>query len=392
MAEAGDLDYTMIYGPTIEAVVEKFTALTGRPCLPPRWSLGYLGSTMSYTEAPDAQEQLKRFADLCQQHNIPCEMFHLSSGYGTDATGRRFVFTWNRQRIPDPKAMTQHFHDAGIRLAANIKPHLLKDHPEYEWLKAIGGLIKDSESDAPAPCRFWSGGAFEAGEGGYVDFTSAAGYQWWKDQLKSALLDYGVDAAWNDNNEFEIWDDQARCAGYGQEIPLALARPLQALQMARASYEATLEHKPNERPFVLSRSGCPGIQRYAQTWSGDNTTSWETLRYNLPMGLGMGLSGAPNTGHDVGGFYGPAPDPGLFVRWVQVGVFHPRFAIHSWNTDGTVNEPWMYPEVLDIVRAWIQFRNRLHRPYFYSLFWEAYQTGHPILRPLVYEFPDDPRC
>jgi alpha-glucosidase len=200
-----------------------------------------------------------------------------------------------------------------------------------------------------------------------------------------------VDAAWNDNNEFEIWDDGARCAGYGAEISLGQARPLQTLQMARASYEATLEHKPHERPFVLSRSGCPGIQRYAQSWSGDNATSWHSLRYNIPMGLGISLSGMPNTGHDVGGFHGPAPDAELFVRWVQNGVFHPRFTIHSWNTDGTVNEPWMHPEVLPIVRRWIKFRYQL-QPYLYTLFHEAHRTGHPIIRPMVYEFPDDPRC
>ncbi len=390
LAEGGDLDYTLIYGPSIEAVIEKFTRLTGRPCLPPRWSLGYLGSTMSYTEAPDAQEQLKRFVELCQQHDIPCDMFHLSSGYGTDAKGTRYVFTWNRSRIPDPQAMTKHFHDAGIRLAANIKPHLLADHPQYETLRAAGGLVRDSDSDEPAPCRFWSGGAFESGAGAYVDFTSQAGYDWWKAQLKSALLDFGVDAAWNDNNEYEIWDDEARCNGYGASIPLGLARPLQTLQMARASYEAISEHKPDERPFVLTRSGCPGIQRYAQTWSGDNTTSWHTLRYNVPMGLGLGLSGLPNTGHDVGGFYGPLPDPELFVRWVQNGVFQPRFSIHSWK-GGQVSEPWMHPDVLPIVRDWIKFRYRL-QPYLYSLFYEAHTTGHPIIRPLVYHFPDDPRC
>jgi alpha-glucosidase len=391
MAEGGDLDYTLIYGPSIEAVVEKFSSLTGRPVLPPRWSLGYLGSTMSYTEAPDAQEQLKRFVTLTKQHDIPCDMFHLSSGYGTNQIGERFVFTWNRQRIPDPQAMTKHFHDAGIRLAANIKPHLLKTHPEYDSLAARGGFIKDAETDAPAACRFWSGGPFQSGEGAYVDFTSPVGYGWWKTRLKATLLDMGVNSAWNDNNEFEIWDDDARCAGYNSEIPISLARPLQALQMARASFEATAEHAPDERPFVLSRSGCPGIQRYAQTWTGDNETSWHSLRFNIPMGLGMSLSGAPNTGHDVGGFYGPAPDPELFVRWVQNGVFHPRFAIHSWNTDGTVNEPWMYPDVLPIVREWIHFRYRL-LPYLYTLFFEASQTGRPIIRPLVYHFPGDPRC
>jgi alpha-glucosidase len=161
--------------------------------------------------------------------------------------------------------------------------------------------------------------------------------------------------------------------------------------MARAAYEASLEYYPNLRPFVLSRAGGPGIQRYAQTWTGDNTTSWHTLRYNIPMGLGMGLSGMPNVGHDIGGFGGPSPDPELFVRWVQNGIFHPRFTIHSWNSDGTVNEPWMHPSVLPIVREMIQFRYRLI-PYLYSLMSEAHHTGHPIIRPLVYHFPDDPQC
>jgi len=161
--------------------------------------------------------------------------------------------------------------------------------------------------------------------------------------------------------------------------------------MARASYEAQLEARPSERPFLISRSGSPGIQRYAQTWTGDNYTSWHTLRYNIPMGLGLGLSGMPNVGHDVGGFSGYRPEPELFVRWVQNGIFHPRFSIHSWHLDGTVNEPWMYPEAVSLVRAAIEFRYRL-LPYLYSLLFEAAQTGHPIIRPLVYAFPGDPRC
>ncbi|MBK8023962.1 MAG: hypothetical protein IPK19_21650 [Chloroflexi bacterium] len=166
---------------------------------------------------------------------------------------------------------------------------------------------------------------------------------------------------------------------------------MQTLLMGRASYEALREHAPHAKPFVLSRAGVPGIQRYAQTWSGDNYTSWETLRWNLPMGLGLGLSGVPNTGHDIGGFFGPAPDPELFVRWVQVGVFFPRFAIHSWNTDGTVNEPWMHPEVLPLIREAIKFRYRL-KPHLAALMREAHETGHPIMRPLVYHYADDPRC
>ncbi len=390
-ADDGDVDYYFIYGPTIEAVIEKYTRLTGRPALLPRWAFGYLGSTMSYTDAANAQEQLHQFVTLCQQHDIPCDLFHLSSGYSMDAEGRRNVFTWNRSRVPSPEDMVNDFHAAGIRLAANIKPYLLTTHPQYEQVRMAGGFIRDLDTGEPANTRFWSGGRYESADGAYIDFTSLAGFNWWQQQVRTALYSYGIDAPWNDNNEFGLWDDDAVCAGFGNPLPVGLARPLQTLLMARASYDVTREAKPGLRPFVLSRAGTAGIQRYVQTWSGDNETSWHTLRYNIPMGLGLSLSGVPNIGHDVGGFSGPAPDPELFVRWVQCGIFHPRFTIHSWNTDGTVNEPWMHPSVLPIIRDLFRFRYRL-LPYLYTLAFEAHQTGHPIIRPLVYHFPHDQRC
>jgi alpha-glucosidase len=390
-AEAGDLDYYLLYGPTIAAVVEKITRLTGRPALPPRWSLGYLGSTMAYTEAPDAQEQLKNFGRLCREHDIPCDMFHLSSGYTTAPGGERRVFTWNRDRIPDPQQMVDNFHAENIRLAPNIKPFLLKTHPDYDDVAARGGFIHNATGDAPADSIFWKGGAFEWGEGAYLDFTSEAGFGWWQQRIQETLLDYGMDALWNDNNEYELWQDDAQCAGFGQPLTLGQIRPLHTLLMGKASYEALQNAYPDKRPFVISRSGSPGIQRYAQTWSGDNDTSWHTMRWNIPMGLGLSLSGAPATGHDVGGFHGEAPEPELFLRWVQNGIFQPRFTIHSWNTDGTVNEPWMYPNFLPRIREAIQFRYRL-LPYLYTLFYQAHEHGTPVIRPLVYEFPQDEFC
>ncbi|CAG0943834.1 hypothetical protein ANRL1_01490, partial [Anaerolineae bacterium] len=382
-ADDGDVDYYLIFGPSLAQVVEKFSALVGRIALPPRWSLGYLASTMTYTEADDAQEQLKRFIELCRAHQISCDAFHLSSGV-TMKEDRRYVFNWNRDRVPDPNAMSRDFRDAGMHLALNIKPCLLTTHPRYDEVKAHGGFIRDAESDAPQVNAFWGG------QGSYVDFTNPAGYDWWKARVKDCVLDYGIEATWNDNNEYEVWDDEARCAGFGQPTRIALLRPIQTLLMARASCEAQREAAPNQRPYLISRSGCPGVQRYAQMWSGDNFTSWNSLRYNIPMGLGMSLSGAPNIGHDVGGFYGFKPEPELFVRWVQNGIFHPRFTIHSWHLDGTVNEPWMYPDVLPIIRDAIEFRYRLI-PYLYSLMFDAARTGIPIIRPLLYEFPGDPR-
>jgi alpha-glucosidase len=159
--------------------------------------------------------------------------------------------------------------------------------------------------------------------------------------------------------------------------------------MLRVSRAAQLAHAPERRPFLVTRSGAAGMQRYGQTWTGDNATSWETLRWNIRMGLGLALSGVSNAGHDIGGFSGPKPDAELFVRWVEAGVFMPRFSIHSWNDDGSSNEPWMHPAATPLVRDLIKLRYQLI-PYLYELSWRHAQDFEPIVRPTLLEFPDDP--
>jgi hypothetical protein len=154
-----------------------------------------------------------------------------------------------------------------------------------------------------------------------IDSRASRGRTVWRCSPAVARLRTG----WNDNNEYEIWDEAAASHGFGRPIPIERARPLQPLLMTRASYEAQAARFPGERVFTVTRAGPPGIQRYAQTWSGDNTTSWRTLRWNIRMGLTMSLSGMFNVGHDVGGFAGPVPDPELLVRWVQSATFSPRF-------------------------------------------------------------------
>ena len=243
-------------------------------------------------------------------------------------------------------------------------------------------FIKDSESENPERSMFWDD------EGSHLDFTNMDTVNWWKTNVKHQLLDYGIDSTWNDNNEFEIWDNYARCHYFGKGMPIKLLRPLQPLLMMKSSYEAQLEYAPNKRPYLISRSGSPGMNRYVQTWSGDNRTSWNTLRYNIKMGLGMSLSALYNVGHDVGGFSGNKPDPELFVRWVQNGVMHPRFTIHSWNDDKTVNEPWMYPQVTNIIRDAIELRYVL-MPYLYNTLWKAHHDNEPMLRPTFLDHEHD---
>ncbi|MDN4523017.1 glycoside hydrolase family 31 protein [Fictibacillus fluitans] len=380
-AEKGDLDYYIIAGPQVKDVTRKFAWMTGKTILPPKWSLGYSGSTMSYTDAPDAQEQLNRFLQLCREHDILCDSFQLSSGY-TSIEDKRYVFHWNDSKFPDPQKMAQDFHEQGVRLCANIKPCLLNDHPMFDELEKKEMFIKDKTTGKPEIAQFWDE------TGAYLDFTKQETYEWWKQQVKEKLMKYGIDSTWNDNNEFEIWSQSASCDGFGESLDFDVIRALQPLLMMKASYEAQKEFNPDTRPYLISRSGCVGMHRYVQTWTGDNRTSWKTIKFNNKMGIGLSLSGIYNFGHDVGGFSGPAPEPELFVRWVQNGIMHPRFTIHSWNDDETVNEPWMYPEVLPEIRKLIKFRTKII-PYLYTALYHAHASQVPMITPTFWDFEHD---
>jgi alpha-glucosidase len=384
IAEHGDLDYYFIASPdTPLHAVRRFTWLTGRPAWMPKWGLGYSGSTMSYTDAPDAQRRMGEFIGRCREHDVLCDSFHLSSGY-TSIDGKRYVFNWNREKFPDIDRFVQGYLDEGVKLVPNIKPCLLQDHPAFERV-AKDGLLIETRDGEPAWVQFWDE------VGAYLDFTNAATIGWWKARVKDSLLRYGMASTWNDNNEFEIWSPNAMAHGFGKSFPAREAKVLQTQLMMRASRDAQREHAPDARPFLVSRSGGVGMHRYVQTWSGDNATSWETLRFNLKMGLGLAMSGVSNSGHDIGGFAGPAPGPELLARWVAFGIFLPRFSIHSWNDDGTANEPWMYPQITNVIAGLIKLRYRLI-PYLYELLWQSHSAYEPVTRPMFAEFPHDPAC
>lgn len=380
VADAGDLDLWMIAGPDPLAVTQRFTWLTGRPAAMPRWSLGYSGSTMTYTDAPDAAVQMAKFLAKLEEHDIGCTSFHLSSGY-TSIGDKRYVFNWNGDKFPDPSAFVKSYADAGVRLVPNIKPALLVDHPQYAALAEAGLFVSDADG-RPVEAQFWD----ELGS--YVDFTNPAAADWWRGQVRTALLDHGMVATWNDNNEYELWDARARVHGFGTPRQARELCPVQPLLMMRASRRAQLEARPGERPYVVTRAGMAGLQRYGQTWTGDNRTDWKTIRYNARMSIGLALSGVSNSGHDVGGFAGPPPGAELLVRWVQAGVLMPRFSIHSWNDDRSVNEPWMYPEATPAIRALMALRQTL-TPFLYDLLLRYTRDCAPMVRPTWLDFPAD---
>lgn len=380
----GDLDLYLMAGATPGEVIAQFVRLIGGTALPPRWALGYAQTAMGLADATDAQARLHAFIDEIRAHRVPVSAFHYGSGYSMRGP-RRYVYTWNRDKFPEPQALNARFHAQGLHVVANIKPCLLDDHPSFGALARDGGFVVDGEG-RPVVEPYWDGQA------AFLDFTHPQGLRWWQEGLRRQILDMGIDAGWNDNNEHAVQDESAQSHGFGTPLPIHRSRPLHALLMTRATWEAQRERAaPGEPVYTVTRAGPPGIQRYAQTWSGDNGTSWRTLKWNIRTGLQMSLSGLFNVGHDVGGFHGPVPEPELFARWVQACCLNPRMVMNSWKAGNVVNLPWMHPEVADTVRAAIELRYHL-LPYLWQLFERAAEHHEPIIRPTFFDFPDDAQC
>lgn len=386
--EEKGLDLWLIAGPDVAAVTRRFASLVGKPALPPRWSFGFAFTTMHHADDPNGQQVVADFADRCRAEAIPISAIHLGSGYSSRGK-RRYVFTWNKDKFPDPAALFKKLSEMGFPSVANIKPVLIDDHPDYAAVKAAGGFIKD-EAGQPVVEQFWDG------MGSYLDFTNPEMIRWWQERLKAQVLDVGFDAGWNDNNEYEVGREGSVATGFGTPLDATATRPLNALLMTRATYEATLAHAPDKRPFTISRAGPPGIQRYGETWTGDNFTSWHTLKWNIRNALSMSLSGMHKVGHDIGGFTGPRPDAELLCRFVEMMALHPRAVMNSWKpkvAEGhrAATHPWTHPEVLPEIKAALNLRTTF-LPLIYTLAHRAHRDGAPIIRPLFHDFPGDRRA
>jgi alpha-glucosidase len=363
---------------SIPEILKEYGALTGRQALPPKWSFDYCASTMAYTDAEDAEPQMYAFLDKILEADLSCKGFYLSSGY-TQIGTQRYVFNWSG-KFPNPREFIKRYADSGIELIPNIKPAFLDSHPLYETIKKNGWFVKNPDG-TPFVTQFWDG------LGSYLDFTNPDAFAFWSEKVTETLLDLGINATWNDNNEFDIKDSEALAHGFGSAVKANRLRPALTYLMVLASYTAQLKKAPKKRPFLSTRSGGVGVRRLAQTWSGDNRSEFADLRYCHNIGLTMSLSGLYFYGHDLGGFSGDMPSRELLLRWLQHGVFEPRFTIHSWNSDGSATMPWSYPDILDGVRAIFAERYRL-APYLYNCAYRAVKYEEPLNAPLFFRYDD----
>lgn len=368
--EEENMVFYIILG-TAREIISRFINLTGGIAEVPQWALSYCGSTMEYTDAQDADRRLCSIIDKCEDYGIKARGFYMSSGY-TQIEDKRYVFHWNRKKIADPKGLADYFRNKGLQLIPNVKPAFLDDHPLYSYI-AENGWFLHYQDGSPAKFPFWGGNA------SYLDFTHPQAYEFWKNCVRETLVKEGYTNIWNDNNEYDVYDKAVYAHGFSHEIPARLIKPLFSYLMSKASREVCEEVNP--QPFIISRCGIAGTQNIATTWTGDNYTDFRDLRFNHYQAMTMSLSGQCFFGPDIGGFAGPKPDRELFIRWLQYGVFLPRFVLHSWKINEDSTMPWLYPEMMDMVRKIFDLRESLI-PYLNEQMDKCVINNTPLITPV----------
>ena len=392
--QAGGLDLGFFPGPLPRDALRRFGARVGRTPLPPLWALGHHQSRWSYRSA----EEVRALAAEIRRRGIPTDAIHLDIDH---MDGYR-VFTWDPRRFPDPKRLLAELAQQGFRVVTIVDPGLKVD-PGYEVFADARhrDLLMRNADGSLCTLRVWPGRA------ALPDFNRAEVRAWWGEQHRP-LVDAGVAGIWNDMNEPAGWASDVRIgrvmlptrpqdlsravqadpAQPERRVPHEHVRNLYGQQECRATREFLEAAHPERRPFVLSRSGFAGVQRYAALWTGDSRSRWSDLRLSIPMLLNLSLSGAAFCGADIGGFALNCT-PELYARWIQIGALYPFARTHSMFLKRR-QEPWRFgPRVEAIARAALELRMRL-LPYLYALFREAELSGAPVWRPLFFEFPNDP--
>lgn len=378
-ADNGNLDYYVIGGASLKAVVTNYTYLTGRVPMPQKWTLGYQQSRWGYSVS---QKQVEKIAENLRKYDLPCDVLHLDIDY---MKGYR-VFTWRKDTYEAPEEFIKKMRKLGFRIITIIDPGVKKDDADYKiyqegiekgyFVKAADGTVYVNE--------VWPGDAV------FPDFGRQKVRQWWAKNCKY-LVDLGVSG---------IWDDMNEPASFRGEIPGDVVfhneeeasthnkmHNVYGHNMAKATYEG-LKKYSGKRPFVITRAAYAGTQKFSTVWTGDNQSLWPHVQMMIPQLCNLGLSGFSFAGTDIGGF-GADTTPELLTRWIEGALFSPLYRNHA--ALGTRSqEPWVFGETtLSIYRKYLKLRYRFI-PYLYDEFYRETQTGLPVMRPLVLNYENDP--
>jgi alpha-glucosidase len=385
-ADGGPIDYYIIAGSSVADVVRRYTDLTGKAPLPPRWALGFQQSRYSYMSESEVREVAQRL----RSERIPADVIWLD----IDFQDRNRPFTTNPKTFPDLERLAREMGAQGLKLVTITDLHVAhapdEGYAPYESGTAGDHFVKNPDgSTYVAPV--WPGPSV------FPDFTRKASRDWWG-SLYKGFADDGIAGFWNDMNEPAIFetptktmplDTVHRIEGDGfaaRHAPHAEVHNVYGMENSRGTYEGLLKLRPNVRPFVMTRASFAGGQRFAVTWTGDNSSTWDHLKLAVQQMLNLGLSGFSWSGADVGGFIGGA-SPELMTRWYEIAAFSPVFRSHAANNAPRA-EPWVDgPEHLAIRKRFIEERYRL-LPYLYAVAEQNSRTGDPVMRPVFYDYPE----
>jgi alpha-D-xyloside xylohydrolase len=363
------LSYLIIYGPTPADVLRRYTALTGRPALPPAWSFG-LWLTTSFT-TPYDEETVNKFVDGMAERNLPLSVFHFDTFWM-----REFHwcdFEWDPRIFPDPPGMLKRLADRGLHTCLWINPYIAQRSAMFAEGLAEGYLVKKADGDV------WQWDKWQAGMA-LVDFTNPAARDWYAGKLR-ALAEMGVDAFKSDFGERiptdVVWhdgSDPSRMHNYYTQLYNQTV--FDVLREARGEGEAVL----------FARSATVGGQQFPVHWGGDNSAAFESMAESLRGGLSLLSSGFGFWSHDIGGFEGE-PDPAVFKRWIAFGLLSSHSRLHGSDS---YRVPWQFDDqAVDVLRHFTHLKYRL-MPYLYGAARQAHTEGLPVMRPMILGFPDDP--
>ena len=367
--EDEELDYFLIGGARPPDLLRRYWDLTGTPPVPPKWSFGFWSSRCSYRSRAEVEEIAAEY----RRRGIPCDVIHLDP-YWMGPPGRWCTLTWDEEAFPNPAEMIARLRQQGFRLSLWENPYIPYGTPLYEEGAAAGYFVCD-EGGEPYLIPGWAEGMPPLA---VVDFTNPEAAAWWQEKHRP-LLAQGVAVFKTDFGE------SAPAGGrYHDGTPGEQVHNLYPLFYNRTVFQV-VDEASQGRGMVWARAATAGSQRYPVHWGGDSRATFDHMAASLRGGLNLILSGFAYWSHDIGGFIHES-DPALYVRWAQLGLFSSHARAHGT----TPREPWAFDEEVEaIFRRYVRLRYRL-LPYIYSCAARTAETGRPLMRPLLLDYPDDP--